>query len=177
MIAIGSVRVGYICPPCLFNDTHLMYHMLTFGKNHFLQASLKGMMIVEEASACHVFTNCILHQGADHITVCKPDSTSDQGYQFLITCISEAINKYKLKLILEKKWPFCDTKGGSCTLELHYQGGLAHCDVLMPWLGIGLMRHKVCGIFMVTLLNYTPICKWYMIRLVVKNRHKKDVLR
>ena len=60
-------------------------------------------MIVEEASACHVFTNCILHQGADHITVCKPDSTNDQGYQFLITCISEVINKYKLRLALEKK--------------------------------------------------------------------------
>lgn len=66
-------------------------------------ASFKGMMIVEEASACHVFTNCILHQGADHITVCKPDSTNDQGYQFLITCISEVINKYKLRLALEKK--------------------------------------------------------------------------
>lgn len=144
------------------------------GKLCFLQASFKGMMIVEEASACHVFTNCILHQGADHITVCKPDSTNDQGYQFLITCISEVINKYKLRLALEKKWLFCNTKGRSCTLELHYWGGLVHCNGLMPQLGIDLMCHMVHGTYMVTLLDYTPKCEWYMARFLVKNRHEKD---
>ena len=34
---------------------------------------------------------------------------------------------------------------------------------------------KVCGLYVVTVLNWTPIFEWFMARLVIKKAHQNDI--
>lgn len=37
------------------------------------------------------------------------------------------------------------------------------------------MHNKMCGLYVVGLINGTPIIEWWMVMLVVKKKHQKDI--